>query len=88
MPAIRCVVTTEMTIDSISVSPPEPVDPGWVLLSISDRTNPGSNGRVARPYAERTKFYVGARLRTVENETPLHFVEDGYIVIKSTYTVT
>ncbi|HQR09393.1 MAG TPA: hypothetical protein PLN21_21405 [Gemmatales bacterium] len=80
----RCIAATELTIDAISVSPPEPVDPKWVLLDVSN--NPVNKAKLARPYPERTKFNVGDKIKNVTTATPLQFVY-GYVVIADTYKV-
>ena len=83
---VRNTTTTEMTIDSISVSPPEPTVPKWVL--IDGTTKDATTAKVARPYSERVRFSVGARLSNVKALVPAQWVEAGYLQIDSNYVVT
>ncbi|MFO0811797.1 MAG: hypothetical protein U0796_01165 [Gemmatales bacterium] len=82
----RNTTTTEMTIDSISVSPPTPRLPKWVLIDGTQSST--SKAKVARPYSERSNFVVGAKLSKVQALVPAQWVDDGYLVIDSGYVVT
>ena len=83
--AARCITSTELRIDSISVSPPDPVEPQWVLLSLSN--SPTDSVRVYRPYAERSRFVAGGKVTNVTPELPLQYVSNGYFLMASTYQV-